>query len=217
MSFTQTHHVFAGVQEQAVNTLLHAVFTARPHYLNYGSTPFVPVSTVDATNMSTIPFPGVPGGIPYAVRFEIPHVDLFPPDPGPAALSPGPNQLSIHTKVLLTLGCMHWSQSQAGRDTQTTLAPVSVVLDVWALGEIDPHYFGPGTGFISFIVDQVLLPEVLPTGLREVLDCMIRMMLQAALSNVMLPFHVFSAGAFQLILQQGPVINDNQIEVWGDV
>jgi hypothetical protein len=91
------------------------------------------------------------------------------------------------------------------------------VLDVWALGEIDPHYFGPGTGFISFIVDEVILPDVLPKGLQDVLNCMIRMMLQAALSNVTLPFHVLSAGAFQLILQQGPVIDNNQIEVWGDV
>jgi hypothetical protein len=32
------------------------------------------------------------------------------------------------------------------------------VLDVWALGEVVPHYSGPGTGFISLKVDKVLLP-----------------------------------------------------------
>lgn len=217
MSFTQTHHVFAGVQESGINTIFHAVFTARPHYLNYGSTPFVPASTVLATNVSTIAFPGIPGGIPYAVSFDIPTVDLFPPN-GPSPLPPGPNQFNVHTKVRLTVGCMHWSQNPAGTNEQKpSLVPVSVVLDAWALGEIDSTYFGPGTGFISFQVDAIRLPDVMPKGLEQVLDCVIRMMLQAVLSNVELPFKVLSAGAFQLILQQGPTIDNNQIEVWGDV
>jgi hypothetical protein len=217
MSFTQTHHVFAGVQESGINTLLHAVFTARPHYLNYGSAPFVPASTVSATNVSTIPFPGIPGGIPYAVRFGIPTVDLFPPN-GASPLPPGPNQFNIHTQVRLTVGCMHWTSNPAGTNEQRpTLEPISVELDVWALGEINSHYFGPGTGFISFQVDEIRLPGVLPENLEQVLDCVIRMILQAALSNVALPFNVLSAGAFQLILQQGPTIDANQIEVWGDV
>jgi hypothetical protein len=173
---------------------------------------------VAATNMQTIPFPGIPGGIPYAVSFTIPTIDLFPPDSATEALPPGPDQLSIHTNVRITLGCMHWSQNPTGdREPPPALAPVSVTLSVWALASVDSQYFGPGTGFISFTVIRVLLPDVLPAGLANVLDCMIRMMLQAALSNVQLPFHALSAGAFELILQQGPEIADNQIEAWGDV
>jgi hypothetical protein len=66
MSLTQNHYVFAGLEESGVNTFLKALFTARPHYLRYGSSAFVLVSTVNATNMATIAFPGVPGGIQYA-------------------------------------------------------------------------------------------------------------------------------------------------------
>ena len=96
MSFTQTNHVFASVDDQGLNTILRAVFTTRPHYLNYGSAPFVPVTTVNATNMQTIPFPGVPGGIPYQVEFTIPTIDLFPPDPAPSPLPPRPQP--VHRK-----------------------------------------------------------------------------------------------------------------------
>jgi hypothetical protein len=37
MSFAQTNHVFASVDEQGLNTILRTVFTTRPHELNYGS------------------------------------------------------------------------------------------------------------------------------------------------------------------------------------
>ena len=53
--------------------------------------------------------------------------------------------------------------------------------------------------------------------LEMVVDCIIRMMLNALLENVQLPFHVLSAGAFQLILEQGPTIDQDQVEVWGDI
>ena len=218
MSFTQANHVFASVDEQGLNTLLRAVFTARPHYLNYGSAPFVPVTTVNATNMQTIAFPGVPGGIPYQVEFAIPTIDLFPPDAAPSPLPPGPNQFTVRTTVRLTLGCMTWSATgNAAGLGQVSTTPVSFALDVWARGEIISQYFGPGTGFIMLQIDDVRMPDVLPTGLEAVLDCLIRMMLQAALSNLQLPFRVLSAGAFQLILQKGPLIDADQIEVWGDI
>jgi hypothetical protein len=85
MSFTQAVHVFAGVSENGINTFLKAFFTTRPHYLNYGSPSFVATSTVNATSMSAISFPGVPSGIQYAVSFSIPTLDLFPPEAGSVA------------------------------------------------------------------------------------------------------------------------------------
>lgn len=217
MSLTQTHHVFAGVAESGINTFLQALFTARPHYLNYGSPTFVPTSTVDATSISAIPFPGVPGGIQYAVSFSIPVVDLFPPDAGTLSpIPPGPNQLGLHTQVELILGCLTGSgQSADGKQGQ--MEPIRCFLDVWALGEIIPHYFGPGTGFITFQVDDVRLPDVRPECLQGILDCLIRMMLNGALQSVQLPFHALSAGAFNLILEQGPEIDNDQVEVWGSI
>jgi hypothetical protein len=113
---------------------------------------------------------------------------------------------------------MTWSTTGSATGVvQINLNPVSFELNVWARGEIISQYFGPGTGSIMFQVDDVRLPDVLPEGLETVLDWLIRMMLQAALSNLQLPFRVISAGAFQLILQRGPIIDADQIEVWGDI
>ena len=217
MSLTQTHHVFAGVAESGINTFLKALFTTRPHYLNYGSPSFVPANTVDATTMSAIPFPGVPGGIQYAVSFSIPVVDLFPPDAGTLSpIPPGNNQLGLHTTVTLVLGCMTWT-GQAGNDRGGRMQPIICRLDVWALGEVVPHYFGPGTGFITFQVDDVRIPAIQPECLQNIIDCLIRMMLNGALANVQLPFHALSAGAFNLILEQGPEIDNDMVEVWGSI
>jgi hypothetical protein len=219
VSFTQANHVFASVDEAALNVLLHAVCTARPHYLNYGSALFVPVSTVSATNMDPIPFPGVPGGIQYQVEFAIPSIDLFPPDAAPSPLPPGPNQFTVKTTVTLTLGCLTWQITGGNRPVppQVSVNPVQFALDVWARGAIVSQYFGPGTGFIVFRVDDVRMPDIRPAGLETVLDCLVRMMLQAALANLQLPLNVVSMGAFQLILQRGPVIDADQVEVWGDI
>jgi hypothetical protein len=217
MSLTQTHHVFVGVEESGINTFLTALFTARPHYLHYGSSAFVPVSTVNATNMSTIPFPGVPGGIQYAVDFTIPVIDLFPPNAGSGSPIPSAiNQFGLKTTVRLTLGCMTWTAAK-GNDRGGQMVPIFVDLDVWALGELVATYYGPGTGYVALEVLEIRIPSIKPEGFEAVIDCLIRMMLNGALANVQLPFHALSLGAFQLILQQGPEIVNNEVEVWGDI
>jgi hypothetical protein len=217
MSLTQGFHVFAGVAQSGINTFLRALFTARPHYLNYGSSTFVPANTVNATNMPPIPFPGIPGGIQYAVSFSIPEIDLFPPDAGSfSPLPPGKNQFSLHTRVRILIGCFTWIPNP-GNDMGSKMIPLSVDLDVWALGTLVSHYYGPGTGYVSLQVAEVRIPKIQPQPLEAVLDCMIRMMLNSVLENVTLPFHVLSAGAFQLILENGPIIDDDQVEVWGDI
>ena len=71
MSLTAAHHAFASVSQDGVNKALQAFFTARPHYLNYGSPPFVTANSVSETVMAPIPFPGTPG-IPWAVDFTHP-------------------------------------------------------------------------------------------------------------------------------------------------
>jgi len=86
---------------------------------------------------------------------------------------------------------MTWSTTGSATGVvQINLKPVSFELNVWARGEIISQYFGPGTGSIMFQVDDVRLPDVLPEGLETVLHCLIRMMLQAPLSNLQLPFRV---------------------------
>ncbi|HEY6344858.1 MAG TPA: hypothetical protein VIY49_25455 [Bryobacteraceae bacterium] len=217
MSLTQTHHVFVGVEESGINTFLHALFTARPHYLNYGSPFFVPTSTVTATSVSAIPFPGVPGGIQFDVSFSVPTVNLYPPDPGSTSpIPPGPNQFGLHTSVTIVLGCMTWGQETNLRST-VSISPISATLDVWALGTPTSQYSGPGTGSIGLQVLDVRIPAIQPEKFEAIIDCLIRMLLNAVLANVQLPFHALSLGAFTLILEAGPEIDNHEVEVWGSI
>ena len=220
MSLTQAHHVFAGVGEAGINTILRATFTARPHYLNYGSPAFVPATTVAATEMPAIPFPGVPGGIEYAVSFAVPDIDLFPPNPGTGSpIPPAPGQFGVHTRVNIRIGCFTWNApADPNGESGGTMVPLSAALEVWAVGKPLVRFFGaPGSGDIGFEVDDVRIPEIKPAALEKVIECLIRMMLRAALDNVHIPLNALSAGFFKLILQRGPEISDDQVKVWGDI
>jgi hypothetical protein len=215
MSLTGIYHAFASIDERGTNRALQAFFTARPHYLHYGSPPFVTGGTsVTETELSPIAFPGIAGGIPYAVDLSIPVVDLYPPDGAlPAPLVLGPGQLSLTTRAVITVGCTTGGREGKGG----TVTPVRTALDVIAIAEPVSVYFGPGTGYVSFRVDQVLVPGVAPQSLQAVLDCLLRMILNAVLASVQLPFNTVDAGFVKLILEAGPTIADNQIEIWGDV
>jgi hypothetical protein len=105
MSLTETSEVFVAVEESALNDLITAVCTTRPHLLNYGSPAFVPASSTSATQMAPIPFPGSPG-LQWSVQLTIPHLDLFKQDvPLPPELSLGPGQFSLSTVVRLCVDC----------------------------------------------------------------------------------------------------------------
>jgi hypothetical protein len=215
MSLTGAFHVFAAVDEQGTNRALQAFFTARPHYLHYGSVPFVPGNSVNVTQVSTIAFPGVAGGIPYAIDLTVPVVDLYPPDGAlPPPLVLGPDQLSISTKVTITLGCMAGS-SRDGKQGQVT--PVRTTLEVIAIAHAVSQYFSPGVGYVTFHADQVLLPDVAPQSLQAVLDCLLEMILNGLLAGVQLPFNLIDADFVKLALEAGPTIADDQIKLWGDV
>jgi hypothetical protein len=215
MSLTGAFHVFASIDEQGTNRALQAFFGARPHYLHYGSVPFVAANSVSVTQVSPIAFPGIPGGIPYAIDLTVPVVDLFPPNGAlPPPLVLGPDQLSITTKVTVTLGCMTGSDDTGKRGHVT---PVRTTLDVIAIANPVSHFFSPGVGFVSFQVDQVLLPDVAPPSLQAVLDCLLEMILNALLPSVQLPFDIIDARFVKLALEAGPTIADDQIKIWGDV
>lgn len=215
MSLTGAYHAFASIDERGTNRALAAFFTARPHYLHYGSPPFVTGGTsVTETEISPIAFPGTGAGIPYAIDLSIPVVDLYPPDGAlPAPLVLGPGQLAIRTRATITVGC-----TTGGRDGKGgTVTPVATKLDVIAIAHPVSVYYGPGTGSVSFGVDQVLVPDVAPASLQAVVDCLLRMILNAVLASAQLPFATIDAGFVKLILEAGPTIADNQIEIWGDV
>jgi hypothetical protein len=212
MSLTGAYHAFASIGEQGTNKALQAFLAARPHYLHYGSVPFVTASSVAITQVPPIAFPGVPGGIPYAIDLAMPIVDLYPPEgtlPPPLVLGPG--QLSITTKVAITVGC------QGAKASRGTVTPVHTELEVIAIAHPVSQYLSPGVGDVSFRVDEVPLPEIAPPSLQAVLECLLEMILNALLSGVQLPFDIIDVGFIKLILEAGPTIAHDQIEIWGDV
>lgn len=221
MSLTETEQVFAGANEDGVNDLIRAIFGRRPRYLNYGSSLFVPTTTVSATQVPAILFPGLPGGIHYMISFAIPVVDFHPDDSGGSSpLPPGVGQFTLKTTVRLVLGCM---RRQEGADVPGThvpppsFKPISTTLDVIARGAPTVRYFGaPGSGEVGLLVDEVEIIDIQPDSLESVVECLIRMLLQAVLSNLQLPFNALSMGAFQLILIRGPEIEQDQLQLYGN-
>lgn len=229
MSLTEVDHLFVGVHEDGANEFLNALFTARPRLLNYASDPFVTSTTVGVTHMAPIAFPGVAGGLGWAISFSIPELDFFPQTAGLPPPLPGlvANQLSIRTKVTLIVNCAECREQDHDRpgdkpdDTpgrhipRCKAEPTEATLEVYAIGRPVATYFGPGTGEISFQIDAIEIVDIGPDELESVLECLLRMILQAVLDTIHLPFQALSVEMFTLALTRGPEIADDQLKVWG--
>ncbi|WP_328842636.1 hypothetical protein [Streptomyces sp. NBC_00258] len=213
MSLTESENIFAGLNEQGLNTILSAVFTARPRLLNYRTSPSVaavPASASSWTALPTIAFPGVPGGIDYAVRFSVPRVDLFPQSqPLPPALNLAVGQFSLQTEVDLILLCSR------SADREGSGKPVGVRLGVAATGQPVVQVTGPGTGTVSFDLLAVEIVDITPDPLESLVECLVLTLLRAVLSSVALPFESLRAGAFSLNLLRGPETEDDQLKLYG--
>lgn len=228
MSLTQAQHVFASIHESALNDLLTAFFNARARYLRYGSPAFVASTNVTATQMAAIGFPGLPGGIDWAVRFSIPRIDLFKQsDPLPPQLTLPPGGFSLRTDVELCVNCVRRrddtkpgaSHDNGGNQGQGQgLGEVTCTkLQVFAIGHLDSWNDSSGNGEIRLRVDAVELVDITPDSLESVLECLIRMLLDAVLSQVHLPLAALRAGAFHLAVTQGPLIADDHVLARGNV
>jgi hypothetical protein len=185
--------------------------------LNYRSSPAVinnPPSAASWTTIPTIAFPGVPGGIQYAVQFSIPQVDIFPKTAAlPPQITLGLGQLSIRTSVALTLLCGRRRGDDNG--DQTVGTPISAKLDVFALGQVVVRSIGLGTGTLGFDVLQVEIVDITPDPLESLVECLVLTLLRAVLSTVSLPFSPIRVDAFSLNLLRGPLSQDDQLKLYG--
>jgi hypothetical protein len=230
MSLTQAEQVFASIHEDALNDVLTAFCTDRPRLLVYGSPSFVPATTVSETAMPAIPFPGVPGGIQWRVRLSIPRVDLFPQTfLLPPQLALGQGQFSAEIALELCLDCRRLKidprppRPKHGKDDRPPQDdkrhPISELtcckLDVYAVGHLQHVLAATGEDAIVLAVDGVEIVDIAPDEVEAVLECLVFMILQAVLAEIRLPLRALRAGAFQLSLTVGPLIEDDQLKARG--
>ena len=235
MSLTDAQTVFASIHETAINDVLTAFCSARPRYLNYGSPAFTPATTASETTMDAIAFPGVPGGIQWRLRLGIPRVDLFKQTNAlPPELSLGPGQFSAEIDAELCIECRRIridpkpprptkgdkdrEQPQPRDDKPHPLSELTCFkLRIFAIGHIEHLIASTGEDAIAFAVDQVEIVDIKPDELESFLECLLFMILQAVLSTIRLPLRALRAGAFQLSLAVGPLIEDDSIKARGNV
>jgi len=236
MSLTESQAVYGAVHETALNDLLTAFCSDRPRYLAYGSPSFVPATTVAETAMPAIPFPGVPGGIQWRVRLSTPRVDLFKQSgPLPPELTLTPDHFSATIAAELCIGCSQLridpkpprpdkgdQRPREGKpdpkqdDGRHPIAELTCFkLRVFVVGHVQHVLAANGEDAIALAVDQVEIVDIKPNDLESFLECLMFMILQSVLANIRLPLRALRAGAFQLALTQGPLIEDDQIKVRG--
>lgn len=239
MSLTETSEVFVAVEESALNDLITAVCTTRPHLLHYGSPAFVPASSTSATQMAPIPFPGSPG-LQWSVELGIPRLDLFKQDEAlPPELSLGAGQFSLSTVVTLCVDCAsrgkndprgedrpeHEHEHDPNRDDKPwrddrddwgkAQNPMCCRLDVYAVGHLVSTWAG-GQRAIGFAVDSVEIVDIEPNALESVIECLLTMILRSVLATLSLPVTALELGAFTLTPTVGPLIDVNRVLARGD-
>jgi len=223
MSLTEAEHIFGGIHEDGLNDFLRAILTTRPHYLNYGSPGFVPATTVAATQMPTIPFPGVPGGIDWAVHLDIPVIDLHPKTLSlPPELSLGPGQVSVRTTVQLCFDCRRKPIKDEKPKNDREEPPRGEAkgpcfkVEVFAIGHLERTYSLDGDALVV-VVDDVELVDIEPNELESVIECLLLQILRAVLADIRLPLRALRVDAFTLTLTRGPEVEDDQVKVYGNV
>lgn len=241
MSLTEGWAVFVSAHESALNDLVTALTTARPHLLSYGSPAFTPVSTRYDTAMAAIPFPGT-GGIDWHVRFTPPRLDLYKQDdPLPPQLALGPGAFSLTTTVQLCVDCTgggkdggsSTSHDKAADDRAAREAakadrqrwdeargkarnPLCTELGVAAVGHLVAASAG-GQPAVGFALDAVELVDVTPDSLESVLECLLGTALRAVLATLTIPLSAIRVGAFTLTPTQGPLIDADAVLARGSL
>jgi hypothetical protein len=222
VSLTEAEHLFAGINESGVNDFLKAFFKARPHYLNYRTTPAVgpnPPSASAWTAIPSISFPGVAGGLHIAIQFAVPTIDFVPDSSGgmPPPLSLGTGEFSLRTEVRLGVLCGVKATGGGDNDRQPTGTLLRTALGLWAVGTATAMMTSPGNGWISFDLEEIELVDVTPDSLESILECLLLTILKAVLANVQLPFSGVLVDTFTLNLTRGPVTETDEAKLYGDV
>jgi hypothetical protein len=167
----------------------------------------------------------------------VPRVDAHPQDLGlPPELDPlAAQRLSIRTTVELCIDCQG-RQRRPDREPQPEtgekekpdehhhpdkpprgdLRPVCFKVEVHAIAHAE-RTSSPDGDAVRVIVDALELVDLRPDELESVIECLLLQILRAALASVRLPLTALRAGAFQLLPTAGPLVEDDRVEMFGDV
>ncbi|MEM7322678.1 MAG: hypothetical protein AAF531_06310 [Actinomycetota bacterium] len=186
-------------------------------------------TTSASTQMAAISFPGVPGGIHWAVSIEIPRVDVHPQSVGlPPELDPlGPQRVSLMTKVRLCVDCGdreheedpqgHWDDKPGYPDRPAgRINPVCFEVDVYLIARVERTTLNGGPA-VRLIVERIELVDVAPDPFESVLECLLLKIIRAAIAQAVLPLDAISAGTFTLTPTVGPNAQDDQLEMAGSI
>lgn len=211
MSLTMENEVFAAAHENGINDLIAAFFKFRRRYFVYGTPAFVPATTAVVTQIPAISFPGIGSGIDFAVIFTQPKVDLHPDSSGGVSpLPPQTNQFTLSTQAILAVLCDKRDKNDDVRHSATSTQVT--FLKVFARGGIVRN-----GNFINLQVQDIEIVDIQPDSLESVLECIIKMMLNAVLGQIDIPLSVLSVNAFSLTLTNGPLIETDQVKIWGTI
>jgi hypothetical protein len=189
MSLTGNHHLYAALHENGANDFMAAIYAQRGHYFHYGSSQYVPQTTVHQTNRPKVV------GLHWKASFSLPRIDFHPVPPG-SPMTVATNQFLVRSQLFLkVLG-----------------APTIPPLEVRALGV--PVANAPNMSFQ--IVQTNLLPN-LPPPWGPFFNALATLALNGALANFLLPYPVFPLGAFVAIIGNGPSVQNNQLEFQGNL
>lgn len=109
-------------------------------------------------------------------------------------------------------------QQPPPRDDRHPLSELTCFrLRIFAVGHLEHVLSSTGEDSIAFAVDQVEIVDIKPDEVESFLECLLFMILQAVLAGIRLPLRALRAGAFQLSLAVGPLIEDDSIKARGTV
>jgi hypothetical protein len=130
-------------------------------------------------------------------------LDLHPDTFG-FALPPDQNQFSLEIKGKITLLCRKERRDDDGKipGGQT----ITTELGICAQGHIER------TGdFLRFIIDNVEIKDISPDSLESIMECIIRMVLNEALSDLLVPYEAIFIQIGTLDPVGAPAIADDTL------
>lgn len=229
MSYTQAEHLFAGVNETGIKDIFQSFFTARGHHLRYATHPFPVFFPFASTHAQTIlPViniylpdqnnPLLTINIGFDVEFTKPVVDVNPDstntsDPFPILNPPVPGmagEFRLKTTMKVKSIVMVFNKLPY-------IFPPIPAIDVYGLCEpVATNLSGKGDISIMVKAAAVRIQNfTLPTWLQGLLDFIMRFVLQAVFSKVIIPYTTIIIEAFEFILQVGPYAELDQFKIRG--